>query len=92
MKSTIESKLNRTLDDLKSLRDEIRLNIHLAGMDTKKAWDKLEKQIGDADRRAEAAGRKASHEIGESIRKLRGAVKAFRDRLQDGKTPQPPAA
>ena len=86
MKSTIESKLNRTLEDLRSLRDEIRLNIHLASMDAKAVWKDLEKQVEDADRRAEAAGQKASREITESVRKLRGAVKAFRDRLQDGKS------
>jgi hypothetical protein len=92
MKPTLQEKLNRTLDDLRSLRDEARLNIHLAGMDAKSAWDKLERQIDDADRRAFAATGRASREIAESLRKLGGTVKAFRDRLQSGKAAPPPDA
>jgi transposase len=92
MKPTLQDKVNRTIEDLRSLRDEVRLNIHLAGMDAKSGWQKLEQQIEDADRRATEAGKKASHEVAESLRKLRGAVKAFRDRLQGEKTAPPPGA
>lgn len=40
MKGTIQDKVHHTLDDLRALRDEIRLNLHLAGMDAKDAWRK----------------------------------------------------
>lgn len=40
-------------DVLKTLRDEIRLQIHLGGMDVKEQWAKLEPRMIEADRYVE---------------------------------------
>ncbi len=40
--SELKSDLNKSLESLQTLRDEIRVRLHLAGMDAKDAWDKLE--------------------------------------------------
>ncbi|MGZ3420324.1 MAG: hypothetical protein ACXVEE_20785 [Polyangiales bacterium] len=66
MATTHESKpeLNTTLDELRKLRDEIRVQLHLAGMEAKDRWNrelepqffslekKIEKQVGSAARTA----------------------------------------
>jgi hypothetical protein len=81
MKTTIAEKLNRTVEDLRGLRDEIRLNAHLGEMQARDAWAKLEQKVADTERQVENAGKQASRELLESARKLRGALKAFRDRV-----------
>lgn len=92
MKPTIQDKVKRTLADLRGLRDEIRLNIHLVGMDVKSTWQKLEQEIDEADRRVSAAGKKASRELAESLGKLRGRVIGFRDHHAQDEKPAPPPA
>jgi CBS domain-containing protein len=56
----------RLRDDLATLRDEIRLKIHLAGMDVKQEWDRIDQQLrrleqlfGHRGAIAEATRRKA---------------------------------
>lgn len=39
---------NPNAKSLKALRDELRLKMHLAGMDLKTEWEKLEPQIDHA--------------------------------------------
>ncbi len=51
----IKKDVREMLDSIKKLRDEIRLEVHLAGMDAKDAWQKLEPKAGDAERLAKEA-------------------------------------
>jgi hypothetical protein len=39
------------LAELARMKDEIRLKIHLAGMDARSTWGKLEKQLEELERR-----------------------------------------
>ena len=39
-----DSTINKLLESLKNDRDELRLHIHLAAMETQDEWHKLEKQ------------------------------------------------
>jgi hypothetical protein len=82
MKPTIEERIMRTLENLRALRDEIRLNIHLAGMDAKSSWSKLEDEIEKAERRATAAGRKGAAELADYIEKLRERAQQYKKRLE----------
>ncbi len=41
----IKTELKKGLDDLTQLKDEIELKLHLAGMDLKKEWNHLQKEI-----------------------------------------------
>ena len=64
--------MNDGLQRLKTLRDEIRLEIHLAGMEAKERWKELEPKVHDAERLA-----------GEAIDELVVRVRALRDTLTD---------
>jgi hypothetical protein len=81
MKKTISDKRNRTLEDLRGLRDEIRLNAHLGEMQARDAWGKLEQTLAETERQLTAAGKDKSRELLESARKLQSSIKAFRDRV-----------
>ena len=51
-KQELKKDIEKSVNDLKKLRDEIRLKIHLAGMDVKTEWQKLEPEIAEAERSA----------------------------------------
>lgn len=45
----LQTQIHERLAELQTLRDEIRVRIHLAGIDVKDAWDRLEPQIAGAE-------------------------------------------
>ena len=63
--------MRNVLAELRKLRDEIRVQVHLGGMDAKKAWDELEPKLADADRMAENATEEAYREVVATLRKLK---------------------
>ena len=73
----IQSQMRRVLDELGRLRDEIRVQVHLGGMDAKKAWDELEPKLAEADRLAENTSEEAYRSVVDTLRK----AKLFRSTL-----------
>jgi len=75
--SELKSDLNKSLESLQTLRDEIRVRLHLAGMDAKDAWDKLEPKLLDAEKLADdvsEASRNALREIVEKVKEFRSSL------------------
>jgi hypothetical protein len=70
-KNPLDAQMRNVLDELGRLRDEIRVQIHLAGMDLKKAWDELEPKLAEADRGAENMTEEAFRTAVESLRKAK---------------------
>lgn len=60
--------------DVRALRDEVRLKLHLAGMDLKQEWEKLEPQV---DRMMNNAAQVSS----EAVADLKRRLSDFRKRL-----------
>jgi hypothetical protein len=79
------TEIRKNRDALLALRDEIRLKIHLAGMDAKDAWAELEPAVLDIER--------AASEVSESTRRasreVLARVRALRARLERGSDHQP---
>lgn len=73
----IQAQMRNVVEELRKLRDEIRVQVHLGGMEAKKAWDELEPKLAEADRLAENASEDTFHEVVETLRKL----KLFRSTL-----------
>jgi hypothetical protein len=73
--------MKEALAELQTLRDEIRVNVHLAGMDLRDEWKELEKRLPDGQsvERLKEATRDAVTALGAEVR-------AFRKRLQDRHT------
>lgn len=77
----LRRELNATLDELRTLRDEIRVQLHLAGMDAKDRWNRdLEPRLFSMEKRVERevgdATRSALHELAESMRRFRDNLKS----------------
>ena len=74
----LKAELHKSLALLKTLRDEVRVNLHLAGMDAKATWSKLEPKLADV----EHAAREATEASRTAVTEALTAVKTFKDSLK----------
>ncbi|WP_437924938.1 hypothetical protein WMF37_38825 [Sorangium sp. So ce291] len=75
--SELKSDLTKSLESLQTLRDEIRVRLHLAGMEAKDAWNKLEPTLLDAEKLAgdvSETSRSALHDILEKVKAFRSSL------------------
>lgn len=73
----LKHQLQRGLDELRRLRDEIRLEIHLGSMEAKEKWEELEPRIRDVETMAKDisnASRRAVQEVVDSLRRFRESL------------------
>lgn len=73
--------VSKLRDDIRSIADELRLKMHLAGMDAKDAWNKLEPKLEEFEQRAESAVHTTSAEIREAAKDLKARLQKLRDSL-----------
>jgi small-conductance mechanosensitive channel len=50
-KPQIKQEVDKAVAQLRTIRDEIRLQLHLAGKDVQEAWRKLEPSLGDLEQK-----------------------------------------
>jgi chromosome segregation ATPase len=74
----IRQQLHDSLQSLRTLRDEIRVDLHLAGMDAKDKWRQLEPRIEEAERFAREVSETSRTALEEIVTKFR----AFRESLK----------
>ena len=71
--------LNELKEDLKQMRDELNLKMHLASLEMKEEWDELEEKMESFSSRA---GLETSREsVGEALALLGGELKQSYKRL-----------
>lgn len=76
----LRRELNATLDELHTLRDEIRVQLHLAGMEAKDKWNRdLEPRLfsmeKDVERDVASVTRNALHDLAETMKRFRDSLK-----------------
>jgi len=81
-------RLRSELESLRTLRDELRVRIHLGKADAQDLWDHLERRFGELEMHARRAAQRTEaplHELGESARhlvdELRRGYRELRDQL-----------
>jgi hypothetical protein len=70
--------MHESLGKLKTLRDEIRVDLHLAGMDAKDKWKEMEPKFREAEKLVDdvsEVSRKAMEEMVERFRAFRESVR-----------------
>ena len=77
----LRANLKADLAELERLRDEIRVRMHLGGMDAKSAWHELEPRVDELQRRVAEEGQVAKQASLALVRELGEALRRFRDRL-----------
>lgn len=63
-------------DLLRTLRDEIRVKLHLAGMDAKDTFTKLEAEANEIERGVTEASRLAIADVVDRFKKLSSSIKS----------------
>ena len=67
------------VEELKTLRDEIRLELHLASMELRDEWQKIERELPDMSRAAEQLRDAASG----GLNMLVGQLRRFQAKLRE---------
>jgi hypothetical protein len=69
MQDALKGESSKLVSELQTLRDEIKLKLHLASADGRDAWNRLEPQVDDFERRmchaAEATMGEQRHAVAE---------------------------
>ena len=71
-------KIDQAIQELTTLRDEIRLNIHLAGMDVKTEWEALQPKLFELEEKLDhgtEAATKLAHDMRDALGRLRDRVR-----------------
>ena len=76
---TLKQDLEDLRNDLQRTAGEIKVKLHLAGMDAKDAWDELQPRLNEFEQRFDAK----AEEVGEELKALGGEIK---QRLQNIKS------
>jgi hypothetical protein len=66
----LKAEIEKGLAQMQTLRDEIRVRLHLAGMDAKDEWNKLEPQLVEVERAAEALTDATERAISDAVKRL----------------------
>ena len=77
--------VDRMLEDLKQVRDELELQIHLAKADARDEWTELEKKWDHFRARAEVVGKaaeEAAGDVGEALEVLGDEIKKGYERIR----------
>lgn len=80
-KGEIREQFEDVRDELEKLAGEIKLKIHLAGMDAKDTWNRLEPKLHDLEQRAERASEKVTHELKDMAQDLRDRLRRLRQEV-----------
>ena len=70
-KETLKEELRKALNLLQMLRDEVRVRLHLGGLDAKGEWDRIEPHIFDAERAAHSATGASKRILADAIERLK---------------------
>ena len=66
----LKNELKKSLTTLQTLRDEVRVKLHLANMDLKDQWNKLDPYLADVEKKAEEATEASRNLIRDAVKKL----------------------
>lgn len=69
------------INTIAQLRDEIRLKVHLAGLDAKEKWQALEEQVQSLEHRVASDGGSLVDATASLARDLKQSLESFRERL-----------
>ena len=71
----IKAEISSTLEQLRTLRDEAKVKVHLAGLDIKTAWTDLQPKLEEAEKVAERAASSATEAALDAIKATASELK-----------------
>jgi hypothetical protein len=74
----LKAELDKSVELLKTLRGEIRVKLHLAGMEAKEHWNKLQPHLDAAEQAAKdatVASKQAVEQAVKSLKEIRESIR-----------------
>lgn len=69
----VKTEVNKGMERLGTLRDEVKLHLHLASLDAKQEWDeKLEPRINEIQTSAQHVSDASREAVGELVKRVEG--------------------
>ena len=78
--SDAKTRIDELVDDLKQMRDELKVKVHLAKLETSDEWDRLEKQLAKLEVKAKEIGAVTLEES----KDVGAAAKLLGEEIRDG--------
>ena len=72
-------RLDHEIDELRRVRDELKLRMHLGKADARDLWERLEKRFGEVEAQVRRTAQRSEaplHEMGDASRKLLDELRA----------------
>jgi hypothetical protein len=76
-----KNEFDRSVDLMRTLRDEVRVKLHLAGMDARDEWNRLEPRLVELERTADKYADKYTAATEVAIRDAIASLKKLRDAI-----------
>jgi hypothetical protein len=70
VKADLKDEMKKGLSQLQTLRDEVRVKLHLASMDIKDQWNKFEPHLSDVEKKAEELTDASRTMITDAVKRL----------------------
>jgi uncharacterized coiled-coil DUF342 family protein len=86
-KETLRTRINEGLGELRAMRDEIRIKLHLAGMDAKDAWAKIEPRIDKLEAQARDLRDDMVERLEHAVEDARDAARRVRNEIRGAESP-----
>jgi hypothetical protein len=77
-----------TWDDVRRIADEVKLKVHLAGMDMRDRWNELQPRLAEVETTIAREGERAGKLVAAQIASIGTALRELRDELQDKLDPR----
>jgi hypothetical protein len=81
LKHDVKNAVETALSDLRSMRDEIRLKVHLASMEARDRWHALEPRLASVEHQLEKGGTSVAETLRDSVEDLRRSLVKLRDEI-----------
>ncbi len=78
--SELGDRISEELDELRRIRDELRVRVHLGAAEAKELWEKSERKLGEV----EATARRVSQGAEEELQDIGAAARLLLDEIRSG--------
>jgi hypothetical protein len=81
----LKAELDKTVAHLQALREEARVKVHLAGLEAKDRWNKLEPELDKVQDAAKEATEAAKHAATKGLNSIKEFLSSIKDTVHKDK-------
>ena len=78
-------KAQDTWDDIRRVVDQLKLELHLAGMDARDRWEKIQPRLAELEKSVESGAQKAGQAVSEQFATLGASLRELLDDVTRGR-------